>query len=455
MKKNVDLLNGKILPVLVNLALPIMATSMIQMAYNLTDMAWIGKVGSGAVTSVGTGGMYLWLSSGVVALAKMGGQVKVAHSLGENREKDSVEYAKGAIQLTIFLAVVFALTANVFADELIGFFGLQSQEVIHNAVVYLRITCGFIAFSFLSQTMTGLYTAIGDSKTPLKANAIGLAANMILDPLLILGTGGFPRFGVAGAAAATVIAQGIVLFILTVYAIKEPVLLSKINLFKKTRPGYFLIMMRIGFPAAVQNMLYCGISMVLTRFVTGWGDAAVAVQRVGGQVESISWMTADGFGMAINAFTGQNYGGKQYKRVKQGYLTASAIMAVWGIFTTSVLVFLAEPIFGVFIHEAEIMPAGIDYLKIIGYGQMFMCIELLTVGALSGLGKTFECSILSIVFTSARVPLAYILGRTVLGLNGIWWALTITSVLKGVVFFTAYLRILSKPYAEEKAWRKN
>ena len=95
MKRNIDLLHEPILPALTRLALPIMATSLVQMAYNLTDMAWIGLVGADAVAAVGSAGMYTWFSQGVSNLAKMGGQVKVAHALGRGSEKEAAEYAQG------------------------------------------------------------------------------------------------------------------------------------------------------------------------------------------------------------------------------------------------------------------------------------------------------------------------------------------------------------------------
>ena len=92
MKKNYDLLKGPIIPALSALALPIMATSLIQMAYNMTDMIWIGQIGSGAVASVGAAGMYMWLSNGLATLAKMGGQIKVAQSIGSKSYKDANDY---------------------------------------------------------------------------------------------------------------------------------------------------------------------------------------------------------------------------------------------------------------------------------------------------------------------------------------------------------------------------
>lgn len=443
-KKNIDLLNGNILASLTELALPIMATSLVQTAYNLTDMAWIGMVGSDAVAAVGAAAMYTWLSSGFATLARMGGQVKSAHAYGEGNRREAVQYGKGALQLALVLAAVYGIITNLFAGPLIGFFHLNSFLVVEDAIVYLRIACGLILFAFIGQTLTGLYTASGNSRTPFVANCIGMGANIVLDPLLIFGLGPIPGMGVAGAAVATVTAQFIVSLVLVISMRKEPVLAAQMRIWIPTPLSNIKTMVRIGFPAAIQSMLYCGISMVLTRFVTAWGDTAVAVQRVGGQIESISWMTADGFGTAINAFVGQNYGAGNLKRVKKGYMTASVIMFIWGIFTTCLLIFGAAPIFSLFIHEPEVIPAGADYLRIIGFSEMFMCVELMTVGALSGMGKTMEASVITIILTAARIPLAVILGGTALGLNGIWWALTISSIVKGIIFFVYYLHIMKR-----------
>ena len=401
---------GRILGSLTGLALPIMATSLVQTAYNLTDMAWIGRVGSSAVAAVGAAGMYTWFSTGIVTLARMGGQIKVAHSL--------------------VLALGYALTVLLLADRLIGFFGLSSERIMWDAQVYLRITCGLILFPFLNQTLTGLFTAIGDSRTPFLANCTGLAVNMVLDPILIFGMGPFPRMEAAGAAGATVTAQIIVTLVLAGRAFQDKILFDRICLWKKTPFLYFGVIFKLGVPSSLQSMFYSGISMVLTKMVASWGDAAIAVQRVGGQVECISWMTAEGFGSAMNAFTGQNFGARFYDRVKKSYLLAMLVIGLWGTFTSCLLIFGAEFIFTIFIQESQVLPLGISYL------------ELLTVGALQGLGKTLPSSVITIVLTVARIPLALVLTRTGLGLNGIWWALTLTSMAKGCVFVGYYLWVL-------------
>lgn len=450
MRKQIDLLEGPIFSSLTGLALPIMATSLVQMAYNLTDMAWIGRVGSQAVAAVGSAGMYTWLSQGIVMLPKMGGQIKVAQSLGEGKKEEAVLYAQGAIQMGIVFALFYALTAVLFARPLIGFFRLNDPATVDGAVVYMKITCGMILFSYMNGILTGILTAQGDSRTPFLANVIGLVVNMVLDPVMIFGIGPFPRLGAAGAAIATVTAQMVVTAVFLAVIRKDRGFFDEIHLLKRTPMSYVKVMVQLGLPAAVQNLLYAGISMVLTRFVAAWGDAAVAVQRVGSQIESISWMTADGFSASINSFVGQNYGGKRYDRVQKGYFVAVKSMFVWGMLCSVILIFLAEPVFSLFIQEPDVIPMGVDYLVVLGFSQMFMCIESTTVGALSGIGRTFLSSIISVSLTSARIPLAVLLQRTPLGLNGIWWALTLTSVAKGIIFFIVYLRVLRTLPNEEK-----
>lgn len=85
LQKNLDLLHGPVFPALTRLALPIMGTSFVQMAYNMTDMLWIGRLGSDAVAAVGASGMYMWLAGGVAVMPRMGGQVKTGHAMGADR----------------------------------------------------------------------------------------------------------------------------------------------------------------------------------------------------------------------------------------------------------------------------------------------------------------------------------------------------------------------------------
>lgn len=423
-----------------------MASSFLGTLYNITDMAWIGLLGAKAVAGVGVGGMFTWLSQGLVSLARMGGQVQVAQHIGRREQEEAHGYAQAAVQMSALLGILFAAVVLILLKPLIGFFKLEDAEALAAAFSYTKIACGLIMFSFLSLTLTGLYTAQGDSKTPFAANLVGLAVNMILDPVLILGPGPFPRLGVTGAAIATVTAQFIVMSILVmrIFVTKKENVLKGIQLFEKIPPKYVRGICKIGIPTALQGMAYCMISMVLTRMVSGFGAEAIATQRVGGQIESVSWNTADGFGAALNAFIGQNYGAGKMDRVKKGYRASLITVGVWGLFITLLFVCFPEQISGVFFHEPTAIATAVGYMIIIGYSEAFMSVELMTVGALSGLGKTHLCSVISITLTSARIPLAIFLSGTALGLLGIWWALTATSVVKGIVFVMAFYWITAR-----------
>lgn len=442
MSKIVNLLEDRILPALVRLAVPITATALIQMAYNLTDMIWIGRLGSSQVAAVGAAGMYSWLAAGLATMCRMGGQVKTAQSLGAREPSDAARYAKTALILGLLAGIIFGGAAGLLHRPLIGFFHLNSPQVIADAEIYMIITCGGIVFNYINQIMTGLLTASGNSTAPFLATTVGLVSNIALDPLLIFGLGPIPALGVMGAAIATVFAQLVVMVIMIYFASRDTVLFVFIRWREKLRGQDILQVVKIGLPTAVQSMIFSGISMVVARLIAGWGDAAVAVQKVGSQIESISWMTADGFAAAINAFIGQNYGAGNRERVRKGFYTSSVIVVIWGVFTTLMLTVFPEPLFRIFITEADVIPMGVEYLRILGYSQLFMCLEIATEGAFAGLGKTLPPSIVSILFTSIRIPMVMLLG-SMWELSGVWWSLTISSILKGViltVWFIIYLK---------------
>lgn len=446
-KRQVDLTGGPILKTLAELALPIMASSFLGTAYNITDMAWIGMLGSRAVAGVGVGGMYVWLSQGLCSLARMGGQVNVAQSCGRGDPKAARSYAAAAIQLTCVFALLFSAVCLLFTGPLIGFFHLNDAQTYAYAGSYMKITCGLIIFSYLNYTLTGLYTAQGDSKTPFVANLIGLVTNMVLDPLLILGIGPCPRLEVTGAAVATVTAQLLVLVVLTVGIFLEKSgsnILRRIKFMSRAPGFYYRSICKIGGPTALQGSIYCMISMVLTRMVSAFGPGAVATQRVGGQIESVCWNTADGFAAALNSFVAQNYGAGKHERIRQGYNISLRILIIWGVIVTAAFILFPRPISALFFHEADVLDIAVGYMRIIGVGEAFMCVELMTIGALSGLGRTKICSIISILLTGSRIPLALLLSGTGLGLSGIWWALSLSSVAKGIVFYFTFRQVNQK-----------
>lgn len=443
MNNEMDLTEGDILKKLLKLSLPIMGTSFIQMAYNLINMIYLGRVSSSAVAAVGTAGFFTWLANAFIFIPKTAAEIGISQSIGRKDNEAIKKYIKNTIQLNVLLGLVYGIVMIILKKQLIGFFNMTNPYVINNAEAYLLIISLGINFYFINPVFTGIFNGHGDSKTPFKINTIGIVMNMIIDPFLIFGIGPFPRMEVVGAAIGTIISQGIVT-VLFIYHIKRKTkLLNEIKLLEKLDLKYIKKIFTLGTPVALQNGLFCIIAMVIARIISSFGEVPIAVQKVGSQIEAISWMTAGGFSTAISAFVGQNYGAKKWDRIYKGYFIALLTVGFIGIFSSLLLVFGARPLFSLFIPDENVIPFGVDYLKILGYSQLFMCMEITTAGAFNGIGRTIPPSINGILLTAARIPAAIVLSKpNLLGLNGIWWSISLSSILKGIVLTIWFIVVL-------------
>lgn len=444
MKHERNLTEGSISKALIALALPIMGTSFIQMAYNMIDMIWIGRLGSISVAAVGVVGFFTWLAMAFIMLPKIGAEIGVSQSLGKGDKKGVKRYVRHTIQLIVFLALVYSLVLILFRDRLIGFFNLEDPEAVTQARDYFTIITAGLIFYFVNPVFTGILNGQGDSKSPFKINVIGLVMNILLDPVLIFGLGPIPAMGVRGAAFATVFSQLVVSLFFISSLFKKGILSKDLDLFKMPDWGFLRAIIRLGLPAGLQSGLFTIFAMVIARIVSQWGDTAIAVQKVGSQVEAISWMTAGGFSTALGTFVGQNFGAKKWERIYKGYFIGLAIVGGIGIGATLLLVLGARPVFFFFIPGEE---AGIAYLRILGLSQLFMCMEIATTGAFNGLGRTVPPSIVGIVMNALRIPSALILSKY-LGLNGVWWSISKTSVFKGMILTTWFITLLVKKYRQ-------
>jgi putative MATE family efflux protein len=420
-----------------------MGTSFVQMAYNMTDMIWLGRLSSESVAAVGTAGFFTWLAMAFILIPKVGAEVGVAQSVGRKDLKGAKSYIRHTLQMIIGLGVLYGAFLILFRRPLIEFFHLGTSKVEDMAVTYLVIvSLGMVSY-FINPVFTSIFNGYGNSKTPFLINAVGLVVNMALDPLMIFGFGPFPAMGVAGAALATILAQFIVTLLFILQARKETHIFSRINLFERPEKEKLRWIVKLGLPVAVQSGLFTFFAMILARIISKWGPVPIAVQKVGSQIESISWMTAGGFSTALSTFVGQNYGAKKWRRIVKGYFAAMGLMAGIGVFATALLIFGARPVFSIFIPEEETIKQGIVYLKILGVSQLLMCIEIGTQGAFNGLGKTIPPSVVGILGNALRIPMAiFLAAENLLGLNGVWWSISISSILKGLFLFGWFLIFL-------------
>ena len=438
MRREVNLTEGNIIKTLTRLALPIMGTSFIQMAYSLTDAMWLGRLSTKAVAAAGIGGFFLWLGAALIMITQIGVGITVSQSYGRSDIKSAREY----ITAGLLVDIILGLSLYLFNKQIVSFFNLGDLEVIGMAESYLRILGVGIVFHFLNPLLSTTLNSSGNSVTPFKVNTIGLIANMILDPLLIFTFG----LGIKGAAIATIFSQMAVTMIFLLIGKRINALYSTFRLISVPDFAKVKRILKLGIPPSTQTGVHAIISIVLTRIIASYGPVAVAVQTIGSQIESISWMTSEGFAAAISAFVGQNYGAKKISRIKEGYYKGIKVLGSFGIFASLLLIFAAEPLFSVFTPEdPKAIAEGIVYLRILGLSQFFMSIEIGTAGAFNGLGRTIPHTITGITFNALRIPAAILLSRyTVLGLSGIWWAISGSSVFKGIIMFIWYQKELQK-----------
>jgi Na+-driven multidrug efflux pump len=184
--------------------------------------------------------------------------------------------------------------------------------------------------------------------------------------------------------------------------------------------------------------------MITSRIEAGFGADAIAVSKIGSQIESLSWLIGGGFGQALIAFIGQNYGAEKWDRIRKGVRLSAAAMTVWGIFVALLLWFAGGRIFAVFLPDAALTALGVSYLRILAFAQLPMNIEAIGGGAFKGTGCTIPPTISSIVSNAFKPVLALLLSRTSLGLYGIWIAVCVGDILKGAWVCVWYVVVARK-----------
>lgn len=434
----IDMTTGNERDILIKLSLPIIASNFIQTAFGMINMIWIGRAGSDAVSAIGTASFFINLATALSTLIIIGTGIRIAQSLGAGKEAEAEVYLKNSLILSVLISIVFSAIVGVLSWQLIGFFEMNNPYIEQMAVDYLLYSLIGMPFLFLTTTLTTVLTSYGNTKLTFQANTAGFVANIILDPLLIFGFGVIPGLGVIGAAWATTLSRIITLIIMIVFGNKYIFSSLKQKLdFKK-----MFEVCKISVPVTVQRVIFIFISIYMAKIIVQFGTEAIAVQKIGIQIESISYMTIGGIQGAIAAFVGQNYGAKHMDRINSGFNSALKLVTVFGIIISLVFILFPKPLFSIFIDEPDVIEMGVGYMQALGFSQLFMCIELLSVGAFNGMGKTYAPPIVSIIFSAARIPLAILLS-SFMGLEGVWISISVTSIVKGILL-TAWFKLISK-----------
>lgn len=430
-----DMTTEPIKKTLILLALPIMGASFFQLAYGIVDMLWIGKLGSRAVAAVGSAAFFINLGFGLNTIIVTGTGVKVAHRLGSKNYKEADEFINTGFLMNVILFLVYFAFLFLFRNMIVKYFNFNDAGVENMAEQYLMITGIGTFFKFSNFMFVSIFNSFGDSKTPFKINCIGVILNIFLDPLFIF----VFNLGVFGAGLATMLCEGINSTLFYIYSKKYfTIKRQKEYSREKIKDIFFL-----GFPNGIQRVLFTTISIVLARMVAGWGASAIAAQKIALQIEAVSYLTIGGLQGAVASFVGQNFGAKRYDRIAEGHKVSMRLSAGLGIITTLIFIIFAGPLMKIFIDDEKTLEIGMDYLRIVGLSQVFMCLEIVNSGAYSGIGKPKIASMIGIIFTSLRIPIAFVLTK-IFGINGVWLAISGTTVVKGTL--STYLFSKEKKY---------
>jgi putative MATE family efflux protein len=434
--RKIDLTQGNIIKVIIALAIPIMGSSFLQLTYNLVDMIWVGRLGSNAVASVGSSGFFIALGYGINALVVTGAGIKISHAAGKKDDLEVKDYMNAALILNAAVSLLYGIILLIFGKMFINFLHLNHAVVERDAHRYLLMHIPILFFSFFNMFYVRILGSFGNTKGALHISAIGVLFNIVLDPICIYGL----KLGILGAAIATLLAN-VILFI--IFNIKGR------TLFKYRKEiGFKYVkikeMIKLGMPMAAQRVLFTLVSIVLARIIAEFGSDAIAAQKIGFQIESISFMVVGGLSGAVASFTGQNYGAKKSQRIEGGYQAALMVGAVYSLITAAFFLSIPELLVRLFIKEQNTIVIASTYLRVLGLVQIFSCLEMVCNGVFTGLGLPKVPAIISIVFTVLRIPMAMIF-IPFWGLTGIWLSIAVSSVLKGS---TAYFIFKFKVWKE-------
>lgn len=418
---------------LVKLALPVIATSFMSMAYNFVNMIFVGRLGSDAVAAVGSAGFYMNLSWGVSSLLTVGAGIKVAHSIGEKNMMLAKSYVRSGIVASIIIAVIYYMALLFSGNFLIHIIGLNNPELEQSAARYLLLIGLSIPFAFQNFFFTSVFIGYGDSRTPFRINTMAFLLNIILDPLLIYTAG----LGINGAALGTIAAQGLATFLFY----------KKLHRTEELRPKgityqYMLLknIITLGISPTIQRISFTLIAIGMARIISEWGATAIAVQKVGIQIEAISYMTAGGFMSALSSISGKAYGAKDYAKQWNAFVSGMFLAVTIGLVTSFILIAFPEFLFSIFLNDRESLAMGREYLIILGFSQLFMCLELMATGAFFGWGRTNIPAITGISLTLLRIPMALaFIHLWSNSLSSVWWSISISSIAKGTILVTLYI----------------
>ena len=441
MKKSHSITSGSLSRAVIHLSTPMLIGALLQNLQSMVDLFWVGRLGPEAVASVSMAATVMMLMNPMIMGLATGTVAFVSRAVGAG-DADSAGAAAGqSLFLSIFVGVIMALAGWWFSAPALRMLGAM-PGVADAGAVYLKVCLmGGFTLCMLFIGNAALQGA-GDAHTPMRVMALTNVLNIVMDPLLIFGLGPFPRMGVAGAALATVLAQGTGAVVVLRLLLRGRSGLHAHAGTWRPKPELAWRMLKIGLPGSGQMFSRSLMSLVLMGIVAGSGTAAVAAYGIGLRFHIIVLMPAFALGGAAATMMGQNLGAGQAARAGRAVWMAVAINLIPTILSGVIMMVFPEQMIRFFNHDPEVISIGARYLRIVSPFYLFACVGIILARGLNGAGDTVGPMIITIAtLWGLQVPLAIYLARVLdPSTDGIWWAMACAFVIQCILTVGWFIR---------------
>lgn len=416
-----DLTVGKPTSLIFRFATPMLIGNVFQQVYNITDSIIVGRfLGKEALAAVGASFPLIFLLISFVIGIASGTTIIIAQYFGaKNTEK--VLRSIDTLYIFLFFASILIMVVGIMFSASIFRLIKLPENLIPSAALYLNIYLTGSIFFFGFNGTSSILRGLGDSKTPLYFLIIATVANVFFDLLFIV----VFKWGIGGAAWATVIAQAGA-FITTVLYLNKTHPLIKLTWRKLIwDKDIFKASVRIGLPTGFQQT-FVSIGMIaLLRIVNDYGTNVIAAYSVAGRIDGIAGLPAMNFGQALSSYVGQNIGARKMHRVKEGLVATLSMSSLIAVATSIIIIVFRHELMTLFINDPVVVKLGGEYLLIVASFYIFFSTMFVVGGVMRGAGDTLIPMFITLFsLWLIRIPLAAILSKY-LGVKGIWWAIPI------------------------------
>lgn len=431
-----DLTKGNIVKTLLLFSLPLIAGNLLQQCYNIADTLIVGRcLGRDALAAVGSAYTLMTFLTSVLLGLSMGAGALFAICRGQGDE------ARLRTAATQAFLLIFLLSLGLFAVVTLGIgpilrFLRVPPEVLPLIRRYLLVVFWGLPATFFYNYFACLLRALGNSATPLAFLAVAALLNVGLDLWFVLGC----RWGVAGAAAATVLAQYVSGLGLLAYTWRRCPALRPTRRDLRWDAAMLQELLRFsGLTCAQQSVMNFGILMV-QGLVNSFGPTVMAAFAAAVKIDSFAYMPAQDFGNAFSTFVAQNYGAGLPGRIREGCRKAACLTAGFCLAVSALVWAAARPLMGLFVEpqETAVLAEGVRYLRVEGAFYWGIGFLFLLYGLYRAVGRPGVSVVLTVISLGTRVALAYALAATPAGVVGIWAAIPIGWVLADVTGWVYY-----------------